>query len=72
MISIKYANFFRKKRETQGYSQQYVAEKLFVSRNTISSWENGRTRPEFELLRELIKLYDCEKEETFDLFFNDD
>ena len=29
-----------------GYIQEQVAEQLDVSRQTISSWENGRTFPD--------------------------
>ena len=32
----------RKYRERDEYSQEYLAEKLYVSRQTISNWENEK------------------------------
>lgn len=33
--------YLRKKREEKGYSQQYIADKLNVSKMAVSNWENG-------------------------------
>ena len=33
----------RKYRERDEYSQEYLAEKLYVSRQTISNWENEKS-----------------------------
>jgi len=45
-------------RMTQNLTQEEVAEKLHVSRATISSWETGRTFPDIEKLIYLSDLYD--------------
>ncbi|WP_040537524.1 helix-turn-helix domain-containing protein [Lentilactobacillus parafarraginis] len=37
-------------REREGLSQEELAEKLFVSRQTISNWENDRTYPDIDSL----------------------
>lgn len=42
----------------QKLTQEEVAEKLHVSRTTISSWETGRTFPDIEKLIYLSDLYD--------------
>lgn len=44
-------------RKKQGYSQQYVAERLNVSRQAISRWEVGSCVPSTENLMELSRLY---------------
>lgn len=45
-------------RMAQKLTQEEVAEKLHVSRTTISSWETGRTFPDIEKLIYLSDLYD--------------
>lgn len=39
-------------------TQQEVAEKLGVTSASISSWESGARRPDFEMLTSISKLYD--------------
>ena len=51
----KELNYYRQKND---YTQQQLAQKLHVSRKTISNWENRRSEPSFEMLKELSKLYD--------------
>lgn len=40
-----------------GYTQEQVAEQLDVSRQTISSWENGRTFPDIVSVVSLSDIY---------------
>lgn len=44
-------------RKKQGLSQLELAEKIFVSRQAISGWEAGTSRPSTENLQCLSKLY---------------
>lgn len=37
-------------RKERGFSQEYMAEKINVSRQTISNWELGETSPNPEQL----------------------
>ena len=45
-------------RTKNGLSQDELAEKIFVTRQTISRWENGETVPNTETLKLLSKLFD--------------
>lgn len=45
-------------RTKKGYSQEELAEKLFVTRQAVSRWENGETLPNTETLKLLSKLFD--------------
>ena len=45
-------------RTKKGYSQEELAEKIFVTRQAVSRWENGETIPNTETLKLLSKLYD--------------
>ena len=45
-------------RTKNGFSQDDLAEKVFVTRQAVSRWENGETVPNTETLKLLSKLYD--------------
>ena len=45
-------------RTMKGLSQDELAEKVFVTRQAVSRWENGETTPNTETLKLLSKLFD--------------
>lgn len=45
-------------RTKNGFSQDELAEKVFVTRQAVSRWENGDTVPNTETLKLLSKLFD--------------
>ena len=45
-------------RTKKGLSQDELAEKIFVTRQAVSRWENGETIPNTETLKLLSKLYE--------------
>lgn len=51
--SIKVGNFIMEKRKALGLTQQQLADKLNISFQAISKWENGTTYPNIEILRDL-------------------
>ena len=53
MISM---NLKRLRKEHQ-YTQENVAEKINVSRQSIAKWENGESTPDIDTLIKLSKLY---------------
>ena len=44
-------------RTRQGMTQEQLAEKLQVSRQSISKWESDATRPDFDKLKFLAEFY---------------
>lgn len=44
-------------RKEKGLSQEDVAQKLFVSRQSVSKWENGNAEPGVDNLKALAELY---------------
>ena len=47
----------KNRRAAAGYTQEYVAETLGVSRQAVSKWENGTSEPSTANLMALAKLY---------------
>lgn len=44
-------------REKSGLTQEQLAEKLYVTRQAVSRWENGETTPNPETLKQLSRLF---------------
>lgn len=44
-------------RKKKGFSQEDLAEKVCVSRQTISKWELGETSPDIKQAKELSKIF---------------
>ncbi len=44
-------------------TQETLAEKLFISRQAVSSWENDRTQPDIEMIGRLSEIFDVPLEE---------
>lgn len=61
--SIKVGNFIMGKRKSLGMTQQQLADKLNVSFQAISKWENGTTYPNIEILRDLAIVLDVSVDE---------
>lgn len=53
-------------RKKSGLSQEMVAEKLGVSRQTISKWETGETLPDIYQENRLSKIYNLSLDELMD------
>lgn len=54
---MNYGKFFKKARNDSGFTQKYVADKLQIRQSNVSDWENDVSRPEYEKLIELSRLY---------------
>ena len=53
-------------RKKKGMSQEAVAEKLGVSRQTISKWETDEPLPDIRQSKRLAVLYDLSLDELID------
>ncbi|CRH17950.1 XRE family transcriptional regulator [Carnobacterium maltaromaticum] len=51
------------KRKNLNLSQEALADKIFVSRQTISNWENGRSYPDIQNLLLLSAIFDVTLDE---------
>lgn len=55
---MEYGKYFKEARKDAGLTQKQVAEKLNIYQSNVSDWENNVSRPEYEKLVELAKLYE--------------
>ena len=49
----------KKLRTEKGLTQKELADRLHVTFQTVSKWENDENEPDISTLKELAKLYDC-------------
>ena len=54
---MNFKDHFTALRKKAGLSQSEIAEKLFVTRQAVSRWEQGGTVPEIETLQAISKLF---------------
>ncbi len=60
---VKVGKFIMEKRKALGLTQQQLADRLNVSFQAISKWENGTTYPNIELLKDLAAVLDVSADE---------
>ncbi|WP_208589495.1 helix-turn-helix domain-containing protein [Gracilibacillus suaedae] len=54
---MNFAEKLKKERKRKSWSQEELAEKLFVSRQSVSKWENGQNFPNIEIIIKLSDLF---------------
>ena len=65
MNSTVFSENMKKYRLAKKYTQEYVAEKLCVTAQSVSRWECGNTLPDVLLLPEIAKLYGVMVDDLF-------
>ena len=55
-------------RKRMGFSQEEFAERLYVTRQAVSKWENGTSVPSIDTLCEMSKMFKVSFEEILGLF----
>lgn len=56
---MEFAKNFKKLREQSGFSQEELADKMDVSRQSVSKWETGEAYPKMEHIFALTDILDC-------------
>ena len=54
----------RKHRKLKNLTQEELGNKLFVSKQAVSKWENGRTLPDLETTQKLMEILEIESTEV--------
>ena len=52
-------------RANKNLTQTEVANKLGITKETLSSWERYKTFPDFIALKKLCEIYDCKLDDIF-------
>lgn len=52
-------------RESKGLTQDQLAEKLFVTRQTVSNYETGRTRPDVDMIVSIANVLETDANTVF-------
>ncbi|MCM1114125.1 MAG: helix-turn-helix transcriptional regulator [Clostridium sp.] len=65
-MDLMTANRLQQLRKMNGYSQEVLAEKLGISRQSISKWERAESSPEIDNLMALAKIYGITVDELLD------
>lgn len=55
---MEFGKYFKRCRKYSGKTQKDVAEILGIHQSNVSDWENNISRPEYEHLIKLAKIYD--------------
>lgn len=66
MNQQKIGAFFKELRNEKNITQEQLAEKLGVSRRTVSRWETGSNMPDLDILVEMADYYDVDLRELID------
>ena len=64
---MKFGHIFKEIRKNCGLTQKQVAAQLNISQSNVSDWENDVSRPEYENLIELAKIYEVSVEDLLGL-----
>ena len=56
---MKFGDNLKLIRKNKGMSQEELAEKVNVTRQSVSKWENGEAYPEMNNILELCKIFNC-------------
>lgn len=56
----RFADTLRRLRTEAGWTQEEVAQKLYVSDKTVSKWERGQSLPDARMLGAIAALFDCD------------
>jgi len=56
---MKFGDNLKLIRKNKNMSQELLAEKMNVSRQSVSKWENGEAYPEMNNILELCKIFNC-------------
>ncbi|MBR5309698.1 MAG: helix-turn-helix transcriptional regulator [Oscillospiraceae bacterium] len=62
----KIGDNIKKVRTKSGMTQEELAEKINVTRQAISNWENGKTEPDIETLTKIAQIFDISIDELVD------
>ncbi len=67
-MSVGFGAKLKKLRKINGFSQEFLAEKLNVSRQTVSKWEYDKSEPDLDTFKTICALFHV----SYDYFLDDE
>ena len=68
---MKFGENLKSLRKSYKITQEQLAEKVNVSRQSVSKWENGESYPEMNNILELCKIFHCKVTDLINDFIID-
>lgn len=65
-MMVNIGDRIREERIKKNFTQQNIADELYVTRQCVSKWEQGKTIPDDESLEKICKILDIEYDELID------
>lgn len=65
MIETQFGDRLRKLRLRANLTQQDVADKLHITRQSISKWEKNISLPPLSIINDLVIIFSCTLDELF-------
>ena len=69
---ISFANTLKTLRKERNLTQSDVAERIGIDRSTYAYYERGATKPDFECILKLCKIYNIDIANLTNMFLNDE
>ena len=66
MDLVKTGAFLKELRKERNITQEQLAEKMGVSRRTVSRWETGANMPDMDILIDISDFYEIDLREILD------
>lgn len=66
---MRFSENLRNLRKSKDYSQEYLAEKLGVTRQTVSKWENATAMPDLKKLTEIADFFEISMDKLLGMEF---
>ena len=66
MDLVKIGAFLKELRKEKNITQEELADKMGVSRRTVSRWETGSNMPDMDILIDISDFYDVDLREILD------
>ena len=63
---MKFNEKLKSLREGKGYTQDEIASKLNIARQSVSKWEQGINEPDFDTTKKLCQILDCSLDDLID------
>ena len=61
--NMAFGDNIRKLREEKGFTQQQLADRLYVSRQTVCRWENGSRQPDLDMAEKVAEVFQVSLDE---------